>query len=166
MGMIASKVIVVDTNVWLDVYLPERPHKTESLRFIEEAAGNGVSLAYPVHIVKDVFYMVDAELKRMARRDAGEPSQGDSVAIRRMAWACVDNMRELATSVGCNEGDVWLASKWRSVNGDLEDNLVRTAVERSKADLLVTWDKGLLAKAFVPTVTPADAVSQIQAWAS
>lgn len=164
--MNAGRVIVVDINVWLDVYLPERPHKKESLRFIEGAVESGVPLAYPVHIVKDVFYMVDAELKRMIRRDVGELPQGDSAAIRRMAWGCVDNMRELATSVGCNEGDVWLASKWRSTNGDLEDNLVRAAVERAKADLLVTWDKGLLAKAFVPTVTPVDALAQIRTWAA
>ena len=56
-----------------------------------------------------------------------------------------------------------LVAKWRSVNSDFEDNLVRAAVQRSDADLLVTWDKHLLARAFVPTVTPEDALKDLLA---
>ena len=49
-------------------------------------------------------------------------------------------------------------------DGDLEDNLVRAAAKRANVDLVVTWDKGMLAKAVVPTVTPTDALAVMDAW--
>jgi predicted nucleic acid-binding protein len=76
----------------------------------------------------------------------------------------VDNMQEIATPVGMDLSDVWLASKWRQVDADLEDNLVRAAAKRAKSDLLVTWDKGMLSKAVIPTLTPTEAVSEMGTW--
>ena len=45
---------------------------------------------------------------------------------------------------------------------DFEDNLVHASFKRASADLLVTWDKQLLAHAFVPTVTPTDALKELE----
>jgi predicted nucleic-acid-binding protein len=56
----------------------------------------------------------------------------------------------------------WLASKWHKTNSDFEDNLVHASFKRASADLLVTWDKQLLAHAFVPTVTPTDALKELE----
>lgn len=158
------KTILVDTNVWLDNYLPNRPHGEESRSFLDEATMLGAELVYPASIVKDVFYVVGSEYKRMLRVEGREVTQSDALAINRIAWAVVDNMSELATPVGMDLSDIWLASKWRGVDHDLEDNLIRAAARRAKVDLVVTWDKGLLAKALVPTVTPAVAIEELRTY--
>lgn len=72
-------------------------------------------------------------------------------------------MQEVATPIGMDPSNVWLASKWRGVDGNPEDNLVRAAAKRADARLLVTWNKEMLTKAIVPTLTPADAINVIDA---
>ncbi len=42
--------------------------------------------------------------------------------------------------------------------------LVRAAAKRANANLLVTWDKVMLSKAVVPTLTPADAIDKMSTW--
>ena len=157
-------VIVVDTNVWLDQYLPARPHRAESHAFVDAALAQGVELTYPVSVIKDVFYLVANEYKRVVRAETGALSESDARSIQRLAWGVVDNMQEVATPVGMDLADVWLASKWRRVDADLEDNLVRAAAKRANADLLVTWDEAMLSKAVVPTLTPADAIDEMSTW--
>lgn len=163
--MVSSpRIILVDTNVWLDQYLPARPHKEESQAFLDSALAQGIELAYPASIIKDVFYLVTNECKRIVRAETGTLSESDALSIQRLAWGVVDNMQEVATPVGMDLADVWLASKWRRVDADLEDNLVRAAAKRANADLLVTWDKVMLSKAVVPTLTPADAIDEMSTW--
>ena len=152
------RTVLVDTNVWLDQYLPARPHREESQAFVDAALAQGVELAFPASIIKDVFYIVGSEYKRIVREQVGTLTETDAQAIQRLSWRIVDNMQEVATPVGMDLSDVWLASKWRRLDGDLEDNLVRAAAKRARADLLVTWDKGMLSKAVIPTLTPADAL--------
>lgn len=79
-----------------------------------------------------------------------------------MAWACVDRMRDFAVAVGADESDVWLASKYRSFNWDLEDNMVLAAAKRANVDYLATNDKDLIAKATVAALAPADLVKLIR----
>lgn len=158
------RIILVDTNVWLDQYLPARPRRRDSQAFVDAALERGVELAYPATIVKDVFYLVASEFKRAVRSETGRLTEADALAIQRLAWGVIDNMQEVGTAVGIDLSDIWLASKWRRVDSDLEDNLVRAAARRAKVDLLVTWDKGVLSKALVPTLTPADAMLEMESW--
>ena len=123
-------------------------------------------LMFPASAIKDVFYIVGQELKRVVRAEKGDVSQADALSIQSFAWGVVDNMQEVATPVGMDYSDVYLATKWRRMDGDLEDNLVRAAAKRAKVDLVVTWDKGMLAKAVVPTLTPVDAMEEMAVWNS
>jgi len=107
---------------------------------------------------------VASEFKRAVRSETGRLTEADALAIQRLAWGVIDNMQEVGTAVGIDLSDIWLASKWRRVDSDLEDNLVRAAARRAKVDLLVTWDKGVLSKALVPTLTPADAMLEMESW--
>ena len=56
-------------------------------------------------------------------------------------------MREVATAVGADNSDVWLASKWEPLHGDIGDNLVLAAAKRAQADYVVTSDRQLLSHA-------------------
>lgn len=150
-------LILVDTNVWVDNYLPSRSTAKGSCDFIAAAKASRIQLLYPVHVIKDVFFLIRSTLKRQERLKNGSLSEEMALAITEAAWGCVQNMRENATAVGADNSDVWLAFKYRPLLDDLEDDLVLAAAERSQADMLVTNDQQLISKATVPAHTPADA---------
>ena len=152
-----APIALVDTNVWLDNYLADRPYAEQSRAFIVQARNVGVQLAYPVHCLNDIFILIQAHLKRAAKK-RGELSESDGVAIREIAWGCIENMREFAIAVGADESDAWKACKYRRLTNDLEDNFVLAAAERASASFLVTNDRRLLRKSTVNAYTPEDAV--------
>lgn len=155
--------LLVDTNVWLASYIPSRHGHAAARSFFVESRTHGATLLYAVTTARDLFYLAGRELKRSLREQVGDLTEGDAAAIQRLSWSFVDNMRDMATAVGADEADLWRASKMRGVHGDLEDNLIRAAAERARADLIVTWDRGLLSKALMPTVTPPDALAWLAA---
>ena len=122
-----------------------------------------MDLLYPVHIIPDVFYLAFIDIKRLLR---GQGSDELVVqAARTTAWEYVNSMREIATAVAADNSDVWLASKWESLHGDIEDNLVLAAAKRAQADYVVTSDRQLLshaALAGVAAVSPEDMRAVLQ----
>ncbi|MDO4890504.1 MAG: PIN domain-containing protein [Coriobacteriaceae bacterium] len=150
----ARTVLLLDTNVWLDNYLPDRPGSTAARSLISSAITHGAVLAYPATIAKDVFYLLERSAKRAIRETTGTVSTEDATAARAYAWGCLDNMRELATAVGIDEPDIWLAGKYRQFNSDFEDNLVLAAAERIHADYLVTSDEQLMRHASIAALAP------------
>ena len=157
-----NPIALVDTNIWLDNYLPDRPNAAQSRAFIMQARAEGVQLTYPVHCLKDVFFIIQAHLKQLAR-DKSQLKDADNLAIQEIAWACVENMRELATAIGADESDAWKACKYRLLTNDLEDSFVLAAAERVPVDFLVTNDQRLLRKSTVNAYTPEDALLVLQA---
>ena len=157
-----NKIVLLDTNVWLDCYLPDRPNSAATRSFICVAQRNAVQLVYPVHVLKDVFYLIQSYLKRMAR-EKDTCTESDFLAVKRAAWGCIENMRECAVAVGADESDAWLACKFRPLSEDLEDNFVLAAAERAKADFIVTGDMELIKKATVAAYTPQDALRYLEA---
>ena len=156
-------LILVDTNVWIDNYVPVREGSAHSQEFIVAALSAGANLLYPVHALKDVFYNIGATIKHIRRSEGAQLSQDDALAIQEIAWACVNNLCELATAAPADEADAWLARKYRSVSSDLEDNFVMVAAERIHADLLVTRDEGLLRACTVAALSPEDAMGFLAA---
>jgi predicted nucleic acid-binding protein len=148
---------VVDTNVWLDLYLPNRLGRTEAKRFLSAAAKKEARILFTLQTANDVFAQVGVNNKRWVREGLGELNEAYSKAIRELSWDCVSNMREIGTVVGADLSDLWLAEKYRALHNDLEDNLVLAACVRAKADYLVTRDVGLIKHSPVAALTPADA---------
>lgn len=151
-------MLLLDTCVWLDNYLGSRPGSVAAHRLIVAALKRDVPLLYAVTAVKDLYYIVAQTLKR-ERQAAGEKiTEGTALADSQTAWACVENMREIATAVGMDASDVWLAQKYRTLHRDIEDNLVIAAAQRANADILVTDDLELIRRAPVAAMTPEDAL--------
>lgn len=147
--------LLVDTNVWVDSFLGYRPGHKAAMDFIAAAQGVSAQLLYPVGAMQDVFAILIMELKRKTR-ETREVDEACMNVIRRVAWGCIDSLTEGAAAVGADGSDVWLASKYRAVNWDLEDNMVLAAAKRAEADYLVTSDKVLIAKSSVAALAPAD----------
>lgn len=156
-------IILLDTNVLLDEYLPARPGSAASRELIDRAFNRGDHLLFCPHALTDVHYVIMATFKKMVRAEKGELTEADALAIQEIAWGCIDNLCEWATSVGSTQGDVWLARKYKRLNHDLEDNIVLAAAERAKVDYLVTSDQQLLKKATVAALSPEDMLALLDA---
>ncbi|MBQ9005147.1 MAG: hypothetical protein IJ092_02115, partial [Atopobiaceae bacterium] len=101
--------ILLDTNVWLDAFLPGRAARVIAQELITLALKCHVDLLYPVHIISDVFYLAFIDIKRLLRGQGSDELVAQ--AARSTAWEYVNSMREIATAVGADNSDVWLASK-------------------------------------------------------
>lgn len=151
--------LLVDSCVWIDSYLGDHPRHDESLAFLIQAYNQGSQLFFGASKLESIFYVLVAEAKRMVRSEKGRVDEADSAAARAFAWGCVESIRGLATAVGVDEADLWLASKYRSIGSDLEDNVLLASAQRCDADYLVTWDTQLLRMPTVRTATPAQMLS-------
>lgn len=146
--------ILVDSCVWVDNYLGNHSKHDESFAFLNRAYEAGATLLYGASKLETVFYVLVAEAKRMIRTEKGSVDEADAASARAFAWGCLENIRGFATAVGMDEADLWLASKYRSVGSDFEDNVLLAAAQRAGADYLVTWDTVLLRTPTVRTATP------------
>lgn len=154
--------ILLDTNIWIDFYLRWRDNSELVSRLIELAMKNDFELLYAAHSVKDVFYLINAELKRAARQQSGKMNDSTALAAKTTSWACIENMCENASAIGADNSDIWLARKYRQLHDDLEDNLILAAAQRADVDFIVTSDKALLQKSTVAAHTPQDAVALLE----
>lgn len=149
--------LLIDTNVWLDVFLPSRPEAEAARTLLEEAEKRGFSLVYAAQSSLDVYQRVIINNKRWVR-ESSALTEAWATAIRRWAWDAVTSMQELAVAVPVDMSDIWLACKYRYYHDDYEDDLVLAACRRSHADYLVTNDRKLLAHADVCAKTPRQMV--------
>ena len=69
--------LLIDTNVWLDYFLPDRAGGKEAIDLIVFAFEYEFPLLYPAAIVKDVFYVAVSTFKRIARAEKGSLTQSD-----------------------------------------------------------------------------------------
>lgn len=148
-------LIMVDTNVWVDLYVPGRPKRESSAAFFEKARRSQVELVFTLEIARAVFRIVSYEAKRWVRQGKGELSEAYARAIADHAWDFVQDMQEYGTPIGSSTPDLWMAGKLRDVHPEIEDNLIVAACMRIGADYLVTNDAKLLRHSPVATVDPA-----------
>lgn len=162
--MIEGKAtILVDSNVWIDAFVPMAKGHEEARRFLLAAQLANQALLYPAHCMADVFYKVRAHFKHWMKGTTLWIGQESAAACRDLAWDCVKDMDTVATAVGLDGSDVWMALKLQGLNADLEDNLVLAAAERAHADYLVTSDRQLIHKSTVAALTPQDMRAVIEA---
>ncbi len=160
--MSAGNVIVVDTNVWLDHFLAYRPNHAASHDFICEAVRQDIPLVIPSHALKDVFFIVQQQLKAANRADGALAPESAAACAQRTAWAIIDNVLEIAAVGPSDHSDALIAAKQRSLHSDYEDNLVVCTAMRVDARLLVTNDAALAKHASVATMTAEDALAYIK----
>ena len=146
--------IMVDANVWVDSFCADHAESLAARAFIGQAAEAGALMFFPVHIAKDVLYVVQHELKRSVLASGGALDEASARAIGDAALAFVRNMTENATAVGADASDLWLADKFLALHRDYEDNLVLAACKRAQVDYLVTNDRKLLEHADLAAKTP------------
>lgn len=80
------KIIVIDTNVWLDFYLPGRAGGEIAVAAIEAAYQQNVTMLYTTAQAKDIFFIAGANLKALERAKSGNLSPTSVAAINAMCW--------------------------------------------------------------------------------
>ena len=153
----APKRILVDTNVWLDYFIPSRRGRSAAIDFLRDACAAQVELLYAATSSKDLFYLISSEHKAWYRREHGSLSQDAAAAATSLAWDCLDVLSQIATPVPCDLSDIWMASKQRELHNDYEDDLIIAAAVRAKTDLLVTNDAKLRSHAPVAAMNVENA---------
>ena len=136
--------VLLDTNVWLDYYLPDRIGNREAYQLIDSLINSNAQIAYSPLSTKDVYYLIMKALKSAVRQSGNELDDPQSLSIREYAWGCIDNMTQNAVSLPIDERVVWMARKSKGIVPDYEDGLVVGAGELADVDYLVTSDKRLL----------------------
>ena len=131
--------IMVDASVWVDSFCVDHAESLAARAFIGQATETGALLFFPVHIAKDVLYVVQHELKRSVLASGGALDEASASAIGDAALAFVRNMTENATAVGADASDLCL---------------VLAACRRAQVDYLVTNDRKLLEHADLAAKTP------------
>ena len=150
--------LMIDTNVWLDNYCGWHEGNASCRDLLKLARRRGYELYYPVHALKDALYLIGIEYKRQVRGLTGTLTEAQATAAQETALGCIRNLMELATAVGADGSDIWLAEKYLPIHHDFEDNLVLAACKRIKADYLITKDAKLIKNADVLAKTPAQMV--------
>ena len=79
--------IMVDTNVWVDSYCPDHSESDASRAFLTESMKEEAQLFFPVHIAKDVLYIIRHELKRAILSETGSIDGETSRAIAQISLA-------------------------------------------------------------------------------
>jgi predicted nucleic acid-binding protein len=157
--LLQNKRLLLDTNVWIAYFLgTESAKQDEATELINACIEARIELYFAATSIKDVFYIVPRELRRMERRGAPETSPDARAAV---AWGCVQFMREVAHTATLCEAECSLATMMRSLNGDFEDNMIVAAAETCNADYVVTYDEGLAAAFPAACIKPAQALTVI-----
>ena len=155
--------LLFDTCVWLDNYLGERHNSKAARELIDAALERDVLLLYAATSVKDVHHLVARSLKQLRRATGEELSEEGAYADNECAWACIQNMDEIATAVPLDGSDIWVARHYKAIHRDVEDNLVVAAAQRAEADILVTDDLDLIKHSPVAALAPQDALALLKA---
>ena len=78
--------IMVDANVWVDSFCVDHAESLAARAFIGQATETGASLFFPVHIAKDVLYVVQHELKRSVLASGERSAKHLPVQLARPRW--------------------------------------------------------------------------------
>lgn len=108
--------IMVDANVWADSFCADHAESFAARAFIGRAVESGATLLFPVHIAKDVLYVVQHELKCRLLAEKGSVDEASARAIGEAALAFVRSMTETPrlwarTYLTCG----WPKSTWRFI---------------------------------------------------
>ena len=150
---------LLDTNVLLDYHLALRSGHKEAFELIHSATMAGVGLLVASHSLKDFWYLYWQAGKRYNLEAGDMEVEAASKTAKIASWGATEQLAEIATVVGTDASDSWLALKMRDTHDDYEDNLVVAAALRAKPQLLVTSDQTLIAHCPVAAATPKDALA-------
>ncbi len=154
--------MLLDTNVWLDIYDPDRRFSEDSFELVSFMRRNDAELYYVSTSMKDVFFIIASSLKMKARASCERLTEEDALAINEIAWGCVRSMYETGAPILVSPSVLSAAMKLKGLHDDFEDDIVFAAAQMANVDFLVTNDASMVAKSMVPTLTARDMLKYLR----
>lgn len=145
--------VLVDTNIWLDYFLSRMDGHRATDRFIAAAgASERIALYVASLTLKDLAFLLAAEMKRGARADGRQVTPDVAASAREVAWGCVRHVLDLALVVPIGHDEILHAFTYKRIHNDLEDDIILAAAARSGAGYILTNDTQLAARSPIPCI--------------
>lgn len=154
--------LILDTNIWMDLYFPNRSHHVASYQMVLAAQEKEAELYYSPHSIIDLFYLANSEQKNLLRNDGGELTESFALGANEIAWGCIQNIYEIGAPVPITAPILSKALRMKSVHSDFEDDVLLAATQLANLDFLVTNDQKLLTKGIVPSLSAEDMLAYLQ----
>ena len=160
--------ILLDTNVWINSQLGAHEGYREAREVLVQARKRGIRIGIAFHSLTDVFYVITQELKRAnsiafeSGRNAIQPERITATA-KETAWGVLESIMGYAEVVGGDGSDARIATLYKSLHDDFEDDLIFAAAHRMGADLIVSDDSALVRRSPLPALSTKDALRWIEA---
>ena len=154
--------IVLDTNVIVDYLMGREPACSECKQLLNMHASCEHAFYVASLSLKDAYYLVGMQLKRMERQASGNLSDDMARAANEVAWACVRSLVENVLIVPVGRADSLMALTYKPLHGDFEDNLVVASARSANADFIVTNDASLLRHAPIACLSSADMLALLR----
>lgn len=152
-----KRLLLVDTNVWIDYFMKYEPTCHDCAGIVEAAADDRIGLLVAPTTLKDIFYIIPRQL----RRENTDGAAADT-SFKPAAWACIEFILSVATPAPQSAAECELARALRNTFDDLENSLILAAAETADADYIVTSDQQLLSSYPEVFVTPKRALELIE----
>lgn len=155
------RALMLDTCVWVNSQIGTNSGHEAARSLIIAALRQDMTLGIAPHSLASVFYIVHRHLRRLDAADNAAISGDSLAAAKETAWGVINSITEYATVIGANGSDARIATLYKSVHDDFEDNLVIAAARRMKADLIVSDDQQFVLHSPLPAMTAEDALRWI-----
>ena len=154
--------LLLDTNIWMDIYYPERPGHSCANQLLELALNEGIDLHYCAQSLIDAFYLTQSNQKRLMRAELGEIDEPLALGANEVAWGVIKSICDIGTPIPITSPMLFLATKMKDVHADFEDDVLIAAAQISNVDYLVTNDQQLLAKSPVASLSCKDMLGYLR----
>ena len=154
--------VMLDTNVVVDYLMGREPGCSDCARLIAMYSACELSLYVSTLTLKDAYYLVSTQLKRMERQASGRLGDGMAHAANEVAWTCVRQLIDNVLVLPTGRAESLQALVLRPVHGDFEDDLVVATALGADIDILVSNDTELVKHAPIACLTSSDAISLLE----
>lgn len=154
--------IMLDTNVVVDYLMGRKPGCDDCAQLVAMHAANEVAVYVSALTLKDAYYLVSMQLKRMERQASGALSETMAHAANEIAWACVRQLIENVLVLPTGRAESLQALVLHSVHEDFEDDLVVATALSAGIDVLASNDESLIKHAPITCLTSRDTVALLE----
>ncbi len=154
--------VMLDTNVVVDYLMGREPGCSDCIKILAMHAACEHAVYVSALTLKDAYYLVSMQLKRMERQASGRLDERMAQAANEVAWACIRQLIENTLVLSTGRPESLQALVLHSVHPDFEDDLIAATALSAGIDYLVSNDETLVKHAPIACLTSADAVSLLE----
>ena len=155
--------VMLDTNVIIDYLMGRAPGCDDCARLIAMHYAGKHAVCVSALSLKDAYYLVSMQLKRMERKASGALSEDMAQAANQVAWSCIRQLIESTLVLPTGRAESLQALVLRSAHSDFEDDLIVATALSADIDYLVSNDADLIQHAPIACLSSADAVALLEA---